>query len=276
MIKTKHFTNFLIYFTLIGFAIISLFPFYWMVLTALKTANSVIEFPPRIIPSSFQVSNFLEVFKLMPMGQAYINSLKITLLVTGGTLFTSSMAAFAFSKMRFRFQGLLFAILVGTMMIPSQVTLIPLYIIFGKLHWVDTHLPLIVPAILTNAYGVFLIRQYMLNIPSEYVEAAKIDGCGYFRIYWQIILPLCKPVLATLGLFTFIWNWNNYLGPLIFLNSEENFTIPLIIASFRGVYTVQWELLMSASTVAILPIIIIYLFSQKYFISAISLTGLKG
>lgn len=210
------------------------------------------------------------------MGQAYINSLKITLLVTGGTLFTSSMAAFAFSKMRFRFQGLLFAILVGTMMIPSQVTLIPLYIIFGKLHWVDTHLPLIVPAILTNAYGVFLIRQYMLNIPSEYVEAAKIDGCGYFRIYWQIILPLCKPVLATLGLFTFIWNWNNYLGPLIFLNSEENFTIPLIIASFRGVYTVQWELLMSASTVAILPIIIIYLFSQKYFISAISLTGLKG
>ncbi len=276
MNKMKYITKFATHIVLIMFAITSIFPFYWMVLTALKTSNNVIEFPPRILPTSFRFLNFVDVFRLMPMGNAYINSLKITLIATFGTLFTSSLAAFAFAKMRFKFKGLLFGILLGTMMIPSQVTLIPLYIVFGKLGWVDTHLPLIVPTVLTNAYGVFMIRQFMLNLPYEYVEAAKIDGCSYFRIYRQIILPLSKPIVVTLGLFTFIWNWNNFLGALIFLNTDTKFTVPLIIASFRGVYTVQWELLMAASTVAILPIIILYLFSQRYFIQAVSLTGIKG
>jgi multiple sugar transport system permease protein len=247
-----------------------------MVLTALKTENNVIEFPPRIFPTSFRFQNFLRVFELMPMGQAFVNSLKVTLLATVGTLFTSSLAAYAFAKMKFKFRGLLFAILLGTMMIPGQVTLIPLYMVFAKIGWVDTHLPLIVPTILTNAYGVFMIRQFMVNLPYEYIEAAKLDGCNYFRIYWRIMLPLSKPIIITFGLFTFIWNWNNFFGALIFLNTDTKFTVPLIISSFRGVYTVQWELLMAASTVAILPIIILYLFSQRYLIEAVTLTGIKG
>jgi len=269
-------SNFLIHVVLIIFAVLCIFPFYWMILTALKTSKNVIEFPPKVYPTSFRLENFADVFRLMPMGQAYINSIKVTLLATFGTLFTSSLAAFSFAKMRFRFRGLLFGILLGTMMIPGQVTLIPLYIVFAKMGWIDTHLPLIVPTVLTNAYGVFMIRQFMINLPTDYVEASKIDGCDYFRIYWQIMLPLCKPIIVTLGLFTFVWNWNNYFGALIFLNTETKFTVPLIISAFRGVYTVQWELLMAASTVAILPIIAMYLFSQKFFIQAVSLTGIKA
>jgi len=276
MNKKNRINKYLIQAVLIIFAVFCIFPFYWMVLTALKSSNNVIEFPPKVYPTSFKFSNFADVFRLMPMGQAYLNSIKVTLLATFGTLFTSSLAAFAFAKMRFRFRGLLFGILLGTMMIPGQVTLIPLYIVFARLGWIDTHLPLIVPTVLTNAYGVFMIRQFMINLPSDYVEAAKIDGCNYFRIYWQVMLPLCKPIIVTLGLFTFIWNWNNYLGALIFLNTDTKFTVPLIISAFRGVYTVQWELLMAASTVAILPIIIMYLFSQKFFIQAVSLTGIKA
>lgn len=276
MNKKNCINKILIQAVLIVFAVFCIFPFYWMILTALKTSKNVIEFPPKVFPTSFRFMNFADVFRLMPMGQAYINSIKVTLLATFGTLFTSSLAAFAFAKMRFKFRGLLFGILLGTMMIPGQVTLIPLYIVFAKMGWIDTHLPLIVPTVLTNAYGVFMIRQFMINLPTDYVEAAKIDGCNYFRIYWQVMLPLCKPIIVTLGLFIFIWNWNNYFGALIFLNTDTKFTVPLIISAFRGVYTVQWELLMAASTVAILPIIIMYLFSQRFFIQAVSLTGIKA
>jgi len=276
MNKKNCINKILIQAVLIVFAVFCIFPFYWMILTALKTSKNVIEFPPKVFPTSFRFMNFADVFRLMPMGQAYINSIKVTLLATFGTLFTSSLAAFAFAKMRFKFRGLLFGILLGTMMIPGQVTLIPLYIVFAKMGWIDTHLPLIVPTVLTNAYGVFMIRQFMINLPTDYVEAAKIDGCNYFRIYWQVMLPLCKPIIVTLGLFTFIWNWNNYFGALIFLNTDTKFTVPLIISAFRGVYTVQWELLMAASTVAILPIFIMYLFSQRFFIQAVSLTGIKA
>jgi multiple sugar transport system permease protein len=261
---------------LLVFAVICIFPFYWMIITALKSPTDVMEFPPKIYPKSFEVSNFVRVFELMPMGFAYLNSIKITFLTTFGTLLTSSLAAFAFAKMKFKFKGLLFAILLGTMMIPTQVTLIPLYIVFGKMGWVDTHLPLIIPTVLTNAYGVFMIRQFMLTLPNEYIESAQIDGYGYFRIFIKIILPLSKPIIVTLGLFTFIWSWNDYLKPLIFLNTDTKFTVPLIISSFRGVYEVQWELLMAASTVAVLPIIILYLFSQKYFVEGIAMTGIKG
>ena len=261
---------------LLIFALICIFPFYWMIITALKSPADVMEFPPKIYPVSFEFKNFARVFQLMPMGMAFLISIKVTLLTTLGTLLTSSLAAFAFAKMKFKYKGVLFAVLLGTMMIPTQVTLIPLYIVFGKMNWVDTHLPLIIPAILTNAYGVFMIRQFMVSLPNEYIESAQIDGYGYLSIYSKIMMPLSKPILVTLGLFTFIWTWNDYLKPLIFLNTESKFTVPLIISSFRGVYEVQWELLMAASTVAVIPIILLYLFSQKYFVEAITMTGIKG
>lgn len=257
-------------------AITMLFPFYWMITTALKTNDAIFQVPPELVPGKITFDYFPRVFELMPMTKAYVNSAKITILVTAGTLLTSSVAAYAFAKIRFKGSGLLFGIFLATLMIPGQVTLIPLYILFSKFNWIDTHLPLIVPAVMINAYGVFLIKQFMASIPNAYLESAKIDGCNHFRVYAQIMLPLCKPAIITLGLFTFIGNWNNFFGPLIFLNSEEKFTVPLIISSFRGVYTVEWGLLMAASTVAIVPIIILYILTQRYYIQGITLSGIKG
>lgn len=264
------------YIILTAVAIISIFPFYWMVITALKPPTMVIEYPPSVIPKSFEWKNFIRVFELMPtMATAYLNSLKVALCATFGTLFTSSLAAYAFSKLRFRGKGKLFAALIGTMMIPSQITLIPMYVIFAKLGWVDTHLPLIIPQVLTNAYGVFMIRQYMMRIPRDYIDAAELDGCGPFMTFLKIMLPSCKPILMTLGLLTFVGSWNNYFYPLIILNTDTKFTVPLIVSSFRGVYTVQWELLMAASTAAIAPVVILFLVAQKYFVDSITLSGIK-
>ena len=264
------------YIILTAVAIISIFPFYWMVITALKPPTMVIEYPPSVVPKSFEWKNFIRVFELMPtMATAYLNSLKVALCATFGTLFTSSLAAYAFSKLRFRGKGKLFAALIGTMMIPSQITLIPMYVIFAKLGWVDTHLPLIIPQVLTNAYGVFMIRQYMMRIPRDYIDAAELDGCGPFMTFLKIMLPSCKPILMTLGLLTFVGSWNNYFYPLIILNTDAKFTVPLIVSSFRGVYTVQWELLMAASTAAIAPVVILFLVAQKYFVDSITLSGIK-
>ena len=157
-----------------------------------------------------------------------------------------------------------------------QVTLIPLFLIFVKIGWIDTHLPLIVPGALLNAYGIFLLRQFMINIPDSYLEAAKIDGAGHPTLYFHIMLPLVKPALITLGLFSFIINWNNYLPQLIFINSESKFTIPLIINTFRDAYQFNWGPQMAAATISVIPIILIFLFTQKYFIQGIATTGLKG
>lgn len=207
---------------------------------------------------------------------AFLNSSKITIIATLGTLFTSSMAGYAFSKINFRFRDKIFGLFVGTMMIPGTVCLIPMYILFSKIGWVDTHLPLIVPTVLFNAYGTFMMKQFMMGIPDSYVEAAQIDGCNHFTIYWRIMVPLSKPILATLGVFQFIGNWNNFTGALIFLSDEKKYTVPLVINSFRAIYTVDWGLLMAAAVVAIIPIAVIYFMAQKYIIEGVTMSGVKG
>ncbi|ACT01231.1 MULTISPECIES: carbohydrate ABC transporter permease [Paenibacillus] len=268
--------NLLIHVILIIVALTTVFPFYWMITTAVKPSDAIFQVPPQMFPKHFTWDYFPKVFELMPMALAYLNSMKIAVLVTVGTLLTSSIAAYAFAKIQFKGSSMLFGVFLATLMIPGQVTLIPLYILFSKIDWIDTHLPLMVPAIMINAYGVFMIKQFMGSIPNGYIESAKIDGASHPRIYWQIMMPLCKPAIITLGLFTFIGNWNNFFGPLIFLNSEKKFTVPLIISSFKGVYTVDWGLLMAASTVAIVPIIILYLLTQKYYVQGIAMSGMKG
>lgn len=258
-------------------AVTMIFPFYWMLKTSFLTSGQALEMPPKLwfqLPLYF--GNYKDVFELASTARAVGNSLFIAVIATAGVLFTCSIAAFAFAKMHFPGEKKLFGIIFATMLIPSQVTLIPLYVIFSKMGWIDTHLPLIVPQVMVNAYGVFLIRQFMITIPDSYIEAVKLDGGGYFRIYSHIMLPLCKPALITLGMFTFVGNWNNFVGPLIYLNSEELFTLPLIINSFRSAYAVEWGLLMAGSTVAVVPLLIIYLFVQKSFIEGIAATGLKG
>lgn len=275
--RRKHIKNFFSHFVLMAGAITMIFPFYWMLKTSFLTDSQALEMPPKLwfsFPLYF--GNYKEVFELAATGRAICNSLFIAVVSTAGVLFTSSLAAFAFAKLRFPGEKKLFGLIFATMLIPSQVTLIPLYVVFSKIGWVDTHLPLIVPQIMVNAYGVFLIRQFMVSVPDSYIEAAKLDGAGYLRIYAGIMLPLCKPALVTLGMFTFVGNWNNFVGPLIYLNTEELFTLPLIINPFRSAYAVDWGLLMAGSTVAVLPLLLIYLFAQRSFIEGIAATGLKG
>lgn len=275
--RRKHIKNFFSHLVLMAGAITMIFPFYWMLKTSFLTDSQALEMPPKLwfsFPLYF--GNYKEVFELAATGRAICNSLFIAVVSTAGVLFTSSLAAFAFAKLRFPGEKKLFGLIFATMLIPSQVTLIPLYVVFSKIGWVDTHLPLIVPQIMVNAYGVFLIRQFMVSVPDSYIEAAKLDGAGYLRIYAGIMLPLCKPALVTLGMFTFVGNWNNFVGPLIYLNTEELFTLPLIINSFRSAYAVDWGLLMAGSTVAVLPLLLIYLFAQRSFIEGIAATGLKG
>lgn len=275
--RRKHIKNFFSHLVLMAGAITMIFPFYWMLKTSFLTDSQALEMPPKLwfsFPLYF--GNYKEVFELAATGRAICNSLFIAMVSTAGVLFTSSLAAFAFAKLRFPGEKKLFGLIFATMLIPSQVTLIPLYVVFSKIGWVDTHLPLIVPQIMVNAYGVFLIRQFMVSVPDSYIEAAKLDGAGYLRIYAGIMIPLCKPALVTLGMFTFVGNWNNFVGPLIYLNTEELFTLPLIINSFRSAYAVDWGLLMAGSTVAVLPLLLIYLFAQRSFIEGIAATGLKG
>lgn len=253
-----------------------LFPFYWMIKTALTTNNGALQFPPKLTVWPLYWGNFKTVFENTGLGRAILNSLFVATVSTIGVLFFSSLAAFAFAKMRFRHSNVFFGLIYATMLIPSQIMLIPLYVIFSKIGWTDTYLPLILPQVLINGYGVFLIKQFMVSIPDSYIEAAKLDGLSYFGIYRKIALPLCKPTLMTLGVFTFVGNWNNFMGALIYIDSETKFTLPLIINSFRTEYSVQWGLLMAASAISVLPMIIVYLFAQKSFVEGIAMTGIKG
>ncbi|GAB2571078.1 carbohydrate ABC transporter permease [Gracilibacillus alcaliphilus] len=272
----QYFMKGFIYIVLITGALIMLVPFIWMISTSLKGQGAVFEYPPRLIPNPFEFENYRKAWSALPFALAYWNSLKITGLVTIGTLISCSMAGYAFAKINFVGKNFLFVVLLATMMIPGQITLIPMFMLFKEIGWVNTHLPLIIPPILTNAFGVFLLRQFMSTFPTELEDAARIDGLNTWQIYWKIVLPNCKPALAALGIFTFMANWNNFLAPLIYLNDESKFTIPLIIASFQGLYTTDWTVLMAASAISLIPVLIIYLFAQRYFIEGITLSGLKG
>ena len=274
--RQKRLRHFVLHVLLSIGAFFMILPFLWMLSTSLKAPGDVFKFPPEWIPDPIVWSNYAKSWTLKPMDLAYLNSIKISTLTTVGTLFTSSLAAFAFAKLRFRGQHILFMILIATLMIPVQVTLIPLFILFKWINWIDTHWPLIVPAILTNAYGVFLLRQFFMSLPNELGDAGEIDGCNPFQIYWHLYLPLSVPALVTLGIFAFLYHWNEFLLPLIYLNSLQNFTIPLMLATFQGAYTTDWELLMAAATLALVPVIIVYIFGQRYFVQGIALTGLKG
>lgn len=258
-------------------AVLAIFPFYWMVVTSVRLPNEIFEMPPKIIPTRITLENYAKIMSAdIPLLRAFFNSFKIAILVTVGTLFTSSLAAYSFSKIQFKGRDKIFGVFIATMLIPGTVCLIPLFIMFSKISWVDTHYPLMIPIILFNAYGTFMIKQFMMGIPDSYIEASQIDGCNHFQIYRRIVLPLCKPILFTLGLFTIIGNWNNFTGALIFLSEESQYTVPLVINSFRAIYTVDWGLLMAAAVIAVLPILLIYLFTQKYIVKGVTLSGLKG
>ncbi len=256
--------------------VVVLLPFLWMLVSSLKTSDAVIAFPPQWLPNPVVWDNYPQSWSVLPMAAAYLNSIKISTLDTVGGLLTCSMAAYAFARLRFPGRNVLFIVLLATLMIPQEVNLIPLYILFKQIHWIDTHWPLIVPPILQNPYGVFLLRQFFRSLPSELEDAARIDGANPWTIYTRIALPLAVPALVTLGIFIFLFNWNQFLTPLIYLNSQSNFTVPVLLTAYLADYGTQWGLMMAASTLAMAPLIVVYAVGQRYFIEGIALSGLKG
>ncbi len=266
----------LLHLILLTTGFLTLLPFLWMLSTSLKSEGTVFIYPPQWIPSPIVWQNYLDAWTVLPMGQAYVNSLKISVIVTASSVLTASLAGYTFAKLTFPGKNFLFILLLATMMIPGQVTLVPTYILYSYIGWIDTHLPLIVPPALGGAFGVFLMRQYYMTIPSDLEDAAKIDGCNPWRTYWHIMLPLSGPPASALAIFTFMGSWNDFLGPLVFLNTQEQFTVPLMVASFQGLYTSNWSLLMAAAAVALIPVLIIYIAAQRYFIQGITLTGMKA
>lgn len=260
---------------LIGCVVMAL-PFAWMFLSSLKTDPEIFVFPPRWLPETLHWSNYRAVMESMPFGWFIYNSFKISLLAMIGQLLSCSLAAYAFARIRFPGRETVFLAWLACLMIPSQVTLIPQYVLFRSFGWLDTHNPLIVPSYFGGAFGTFLLRQFFLTIPSELEDAARIDGSSRFGIYWRIFLPLAKPALATLGVFVFMSNWNNLLGPVVYLSSYEKMPLTVGLAFFRGQYTTQWALLMAGAVISIIPILIIYAAAQQYFVRGVVLSGLKG
>jgi multiple sugar transport system permease protein len=260
---------------LIIFSILMFIPFMWMVFSAFKPLDEIFLRPPKLLPNNWTLDGFRTAWEGAPFGTAYFNSFLVASLVTVLTLLTCSMAAYAFARIRFPGNNVLFGIFLATMMVPFQLTIIPLYIILGQLRWIDTLLALIVPAGLFNAFGVFLMRQYVRGIPLELEEAAAIDGAGRVRTFTTIILPLLKTPMTALGIFVFLGQWNDFFRPLIFLNSEEKFTIPLVVNYFKGAYSSDWTSLMAATTMAALPMLIVFIIAQKQIVEGIALSGSK-
>nr|PZN55685.1 MAG: sugar ABC transporter permease [Chloroflexota bacterium] len=264
----------LLYIALTVLALITLFPFIWMVLMALKTPAEVFEWPIQLLPDNPQWSNFAEAWARQPFTRYFQNTLFISIGTTVATLFTASTAGFAFEKYNFRFKRPLFMLVLMLLMLPPQVTLIPTYLLVRNLGLVNTYLGLMVPG-LTSVFGIFLIRQFLQSVPDELLDAARIDGCNDWSIYTLIILPLLKPALAVLAIFTFTNMWNSFLWPLIVSDSREMYTLQVGIAFFSSQTGTEYQLMMAVAVISLLPVIIMYVLFQRYFVSSAAMSGLN-
>ena len=257
----------------VGF--VMLMPFLWMLSTSLKFPHEIFTYPPTWIPSKIRWENYFDAFTAVPFGRYYTNSLVVALSVTCIVLITSSLAAYAFSRLKFPGREMLFVIYLATLMIPFPVLLIPNFLIVREFGWYDTYAALILPPAF-SAIATFLYRQAFRGIPKELDEAARIDGASSWRIWWNVIMPNAVPVTAALAIFTFLGNWNEFLWPLVVTHSQEMRTIPIGLNSFQGQYSVQWELLMSAAVIAIFPVVVVFLFAQKWIIRGVTISGMGG
>jgi multiple sugar transport system permease protein len=256
-------------------AALTILPFAWMVLTALKPGNEVMTNPPTWIPTRLAVENFPRALSFFPFDRFLLNTLVVAVGATALQMVTATLAAYAFARLRFRGRNVLFVVYLGTLMIPQQVTIVPLFLMMRSVGWIDTFAALILPSAF-QAFGVFLLRQFFLTIPRELEEAAVMDGAGRLRILAQLIIPLSRPALATLALFAFIREWNAFLWPLIATNQQQMRTVAVGLSLFQGQYGTEWHLLMAASTITLLPVLVVFLFAQRYFIEGVALTGFGG
>ncbi len=268
----------LVWLVLVGGALVMLAPFYVMLAMALKTPHEVDTTSATAWPAHPLWANFHTVLSNpnVSFWLFFRNTVFIAVMNTIGVVITSSMVAYAFARLRFRGRDRLFLVLISTMMLPGIVTMIPTYIIYKYLHWIDTFYPLIVPAFLGGgAYNIFLLRQFFMGLPKELDEAAFLDGASYSTIFWRIVLPLSGPALATVSVFTFIFNWRDFMGPLIYLNDPDKQTLELGLRTYQTLSNEQWQLIMAASVMVMLPLLVIFLFSQRYVVKGVVMSGLK-
>jgi multiple sugar transport system permease protein len=264
-----------VYIILICLAVFFACPFLWMVSTSLKSLAETFSVPPRLLPREWLWSNYPRALTYVPFLRYFRNSLIICAGTVIGTLLSCTLVAYSLSRVRWWGRAPVFALVLASMMLPSQVTIIPLFVTFRRLGWIGTFAPLIVPSFFGNPFFIFLIRQFFLTIPEELLDAARIDGASEFRIYSQFVVPLSKPVLSTVALLTFLWTWNDFLGPLIYLTKESTWTIAIGLRGFQGMHGWRWELLMAAAVVFSLPSMLLYLAVQRAFVAGIVTTGFR-
>ena len=274
--KKKNRGKIVSYILLFGISILMLFPFFWMVRSSFMTNREIMTTPIQWLPSHYNLDNFRDAFARAPFSRYFVNSAVIVLINMAGSILSSSFIAFGFSRLRFAGKNLWFALLLSTMMIPQTVLMIPQFLIWQAVGAYNTFVPLTLPCLFGSAFNVFLVRQFYSGIPKEYDEAALVDGANYFVIYLRIIVPMAKPVLCTVGVFTFMNTWNDFMGPLLYLDKENLKTVSLALQNFMGQHVSEWNLMMALSSVITLPMIAVYFMAQRYFIEGITFSGLKG
>jgi multiple sugar transport system permease protein len=253
-----------------------LVPFFWMLSTSFKEPAGIFKMPPEWIPDPFTLENYVKIWQKTDLARGFANSMVIAVVSTVGEVFVSTLAGYSFARIRFPGRNVVFAMLLSTMMIPGVVTMIPAFTLFRYLDWIDSWKPLIVPLMFGSSFAIFLCRQFFATLPEELADAGKIDGANQFQIYWSIYLPQARPVIATLAVLGFIARWNDYLGPLIYVRSAEKYPIALMLTTLNTMYEKQWTLLMAGSVIALIPIIVLFVSLQRYFVGSIALTGIKG
>jgi multiple sugar transport system permease protein len=268
--------NLIFYLMLILGSLMFILPLFWALSSSFKSDYQVMQYPPQWIPSPLRWQNYPEALTYVPFGRFALNTLFIAALAILGNLLSCTIIAYGFARLRAPGKNFFFILMLSTMMLVEPVRIIPLYIEFNTLGWIDSYLPLIVPAFFGSPFYIFLLRQFFMNIPLELEEAALIDGANRLQILWKVIVPLSKPALAAIAIFNFQGVWNDFLYPLVFLHKQSNYTIALGLNFFRSTYTVHWGYLMAASIVALLPMVIIFFIAQRYFIQGITFTGIKG
>ena len=266
----------MVYALLIVLGAAVLVPVLWMLSTALKPQGQIFAFPPVYIPHPFVWSNFTDALTAEPFALYARNTLFLVAVNVCGQVISCTVIAYGFARLRFPGRNVLFLVMLATLLIPDQITMIPLFILYRTLGWVGTYYPLTIPSFFGNAFFIFLLRQYMMTLPGELDEAARLDGCNTWQILYRILLPLCWPPLTIIAVYTFTGVYNDFLGPLIYLSDPNSFTLAIGLANFVGRYTTQWNYLMAASLVVLLPLLVIYYFAQRYLIGGIASLGIKG
>jgi len=258
-------------------AVLMMLPLLWMVSSSFKLQQRVFQMPPQLIPDPFRPQNYVEALTYKPFHIYFRNTMFLVLMNEVAIILASSFCAYGFARLNFPGRDFWFATVLFTMMVPYVVLMVPQFVIFSRMHWIDTFLPLTVPYFFGGgAFNIFLLRQFFRTIPEELADAARIDGCNEFAIYARIIMPLAKPALTTVAIFTFMGTWNDFMGPLLYLNSPQRFTVSVGLSAFRSVLNTRWDLLMAASTATTLPVLLVFFAAQRYFVQGIVLSGLKG